>query len=98
MRKFKVNVVPALNCVAELESDFPISINQASEVLSILKMEYDKDQLLDLGKSFYNLKQVDREVFSKNGNFCTFCLQQKDGKYFFKIFTKSVKKEIIEID
>ncbi len=98
MRKFKVTVVPALNCVAELESDFSISINQAAEVLSILKIEYNKEQLMDLGKSFYSMKQGDREIFSPNGKFCTFCLQQKEDKFFFKIFTKSVKKEIIELD
>lgn len=97
MRKFKVQLIPSRKCEVQLESDFPISIDQARKVLSLSEIKYNEKDLIELGKKFYAIKLVEREVLADSGLY-TLGLQHVQGKYFFKVFIKSLKKEIIEVD
>lgn len=97
MRSFKVNLVSHRKCEVQLESEFPISINQAREVLTRTGIKYNSKDLVDLGKKFYETKNVERETLIDSGLY-TLGLQQINGKYFFRVFIHSLKKEIVEID
>lgn len=96
MRSFKVNLTSVRKCEVQLESDFPISIDQARDVLTRTGIKYDQKDLVCLGKKFYETKNVERETLINSGLY-TLGLQQIGGKYFFRVFIQSLKKEIVEI-
>lgn len=96
MRSFKVNLVSTLKCEVQLESDFPISINQVKEVLSRTKIKFDSRDLVCLGKKFYETPGLEREELIDKGLY-TLGLYHTEGKYYFRVFSKSLKKEIVEI-
>lgn len=96
MRSFKVNLVSVRKCEVQLESDFPISIDQAKDVLTRTGIKYDAKDLACLGKKFYETKNIERETLIDSGLYAL-GLQQTGGKYYFRVFIKSLKKEIVEI-
>ena len=96
MRNFKVNIMSVSKCTVQLESDFPISIDQARDVLKRTEIKYDSKDLVSLGKKFYATPGLEREELIDTGLY-TLGLYHTEGKYYFRVFIKSLKKEIVEI-
>lgn len=74
MRSFKVNLTSVRKCEVQLESDFPISIDQARDVLTRTRRpclgkktkNVERETLIDSGQVFSKLAESITLEFSLN--------------------------------